>query len=107
MNLLKSIRIKTDILVEFCEDVYCLVLFSWLFFSPPTGKLEPTRNNQNQTVKIAFKDETVNIPLGEVSATSHNARKVIVTIRKANGLPRKHEMVRKLEYVSVKNIVAL
>lgn len=75
-------------------------------YTPLTGDTypkEPTRNNQNQTVKIAFKDETVNIPLGEVSATSHNARKVIVTIRKANGLPRKHEML--VQNPSIKNTV--
>lgn len=63
-------------------------------FSPSIGKIELTRNKMDQTVNIVLKDEDVNNSLGEVSATSHNAKKVIFTIKESNGLQSKHEMVR-------------
>lgn len=79
-------------------------LFIFFSFSHITGKL----GNYDQTVKIVFESEAENIPLGEVSVTSHTCNAVFFTITKANGPQKEDKKVWKSnkvyrdEYCSIK-----
>lgn len=63
--------------------------FFLMFFSHITVKL----GNRDQTVKIDFKSGAEDIPLGEVSATSHTGSAVFFITTKANGVQAKTERV--------------